>query len=117
MSFGLVPICEILNKNSEENTNSLYDLYIVPMSYNEEIEALKLANALRNNDIKVMIEMKKRKIKKCMEWANKNNIGYVIVIGGDEVKSREIEIKDMNNYDTNKVSIDDIDTMIDIIKK
>ncbi|MBQ8681985.1 MAG: histidine--tRNA ligase [Bacilli bacterium] len=117
MSFGLVPICEILNKNNEENTNSLYDLYIVPMSLDEEIEALKLANALRNKDIKVMIEMKKRKIKKCMEWANKNNIGYVIVIGSDEVKSHEIEIKDMNNYNTNKVSIDDIDAMIDIIKK
>ena len=117
MSFGLVPICEILKKNSNEENNSLYDLYIVPMSDLENVEALKLANELRNKGVRVIVEMKKRKVKKCMEWADKNNVGYVIVIGGNEVLSGEIEIKDMKNYNSNKVNINDIDRMIDIIKK
>lgn len=117
MSFGLVPICEILSKNMDTTNNYLYDLYIVPMSSEEEVTALKLANNLRKNGIRVIVEMKKRKIKKSMEWANKNNIPYVIVVGGNEVELGEIEIKDMNNYDANKVSINDIDKIVEIINR
>ena len=117
MSFGLVPICEILNKNKDNTDNYLYDLYIIPMSSDEEVEALKLANRLREHGIRVIIEMKRRKIKKAMEWANKNNIPYVVVIGGNEVELGLVEIKDMNNYSTNRVSINDIGKMIGIIKK
>lgn len=117
MSFGLVPIYEILNKTNRDDNNSLYDLYIVPMSNEEELEALKLANSLRDRGIRVIVEMKRRKIKKCMEWADKNDIPYTIVIGGDEVASLEIEIKDMKNYDKNKVNINDIEKMVNIIRK
>ena len=59
ISFGLVPICEILENKSKE---SFYDLLIIPMDTN--IESLRLAAILRNKGIKVIIEMKKRKIKK-----------------------------------------------------
>ena len=61
--------------------------------------------------------MKKRKIKKCMEWADKNNVDYVIVIGESEVETNTIEIKDMKNYNKTKVDINDIDKMIEFIKK
>ena len=115
MSFGLVPIYEILNKKQEEE-NSLYDLYIIPMSDNEEIYALKLANNLREKGIKVIIEMKKRKVKKSMEWADKNNVSYTIVIGESEIESNEIEVKDMKNYNKTKVNINDIDNIVSIIK-
>lgn len=116
MSFGLVPICEILKKKNFNNEESLYDLYIVPMSDNENIFALNLANKLRKQGIKVIVEMKKRKIKKCMEWADKNNIDYVAVIGEQEIETNEIEIKDMKNYNSNKLNINDIDKIIELIK-
>jgi len=117
MSFGMVPICEIINKMAEKTDGYLYDLYVVPMSYNEDIEALRLANELRGKGIRVIVEMKKRKVKKCMEWANKNNVPYVIVIGSDEVRMRFVEVKDMNNYNTNKCSLDDIEGLFNIVKK
>jgi histidyl-tRNA synthetase len=60
--------------------------------------------------------MKKRKIKKCMEWADKNNIDYVAVIGEQEIETNEIEIKDMKNYNSNKLNINDIDKIIELIK-
>lgn len=117
MSFGLVPIYEILNKDAKNVDHLLYDLYIIPMSNNEEIAALKLANNLRGAGIRVIVEMKGKKVKKCLEWANKNKINYVIVIGEDEIKSRKIEVKDMTSYSTSKVEIDDIKRILDIIKK
>lgn len=111
ISFGLVPICELL----EDYMVSSYDLLIIPLDTN--VESLKLAGKLRSNDIKVIIEMNKRKVKKALESADKNKIPYVIVLGENEIKTREIEIKDMNNSTNIKVNIDDIDKIVDIIKK
>lgn len=111
ISFGLVPICELL----EDYMVSSYDLLIIPLDTN--VESLKLAGKLRSNDIKVIIEMNKRKVKKALESADKNKIPYVIVLGENEVKTREIEIKDMNNSTNIKVNIDDIDKIVNIIKK
>ena len=92
-----------------------YDLLIIPLDTN--VESLKLAGKLRSNDINVIIEMNKRKVKKALESADKNKIPYVIVLGENEVKTREIEIKDMNNSTNIKVNIDDIDKIVNIIKK
>lgn len=111
ISFGLVPICELL----EDYMVSSYDLLIIPLDTN--VESLKLAGKLRSNDIKVIIEMNKRKVKKALESADKNKIPYVIVLGENEIKTREIEIKDMNNSTNIKVNIDDIDKIVNIIKK
>ena len=112
ISFGIVPICEILGSNYEK---SLYDLLIIPM--NTEIESLKIANNLREKGIKVIIEMNKRKVKKALDSANKNNIPYVIILGENEINEKSLEIKDMNNSTNIKVSFDDIEEMYKIIKK
>lgn len=111
ISFGLVPICELL----EDYMVSSYDLLIIPLDTN--VESLQLAGKLRSNDIKVIIEMNKRKVKKALESADKNKIPYVIVLGENEIKTREIEIKDMNNSINIRVNIDDIDKIVNIIKK
>lgn len=112
ISFGIVPICEILGKCDEK---SLYDLLLIPMDTN--LECLKLANNLREKGIKVLIEMNKRKIKKVLESADKNGIPYVIILGENEIKEKILEIKDMKNNTNIKVKIDDIEKMYQIIEK
>ena len=111
ISFGIVPICEILKETEEE---ALYDVLIVPMNTN--VETLKLANKLREEDIKVLIEMNNRKLKKVFESADRNNIPYVIVLGENEITEGFIEIKDMKNKTTNKFNINDIEEMKKYIK-
>ena len=101
MTFGLAPIYEILNMDNNQ-TDSLYDLLIIPMNTN--IESLNLANKLRDNNIKVILEMKK-KLNKSLDWANRNNIPYVIIFGEDEMNTGKIKIKDMKkstNYEKDK---------------
>ena len=112
ISFGIVPICEILGINSEK---SLYDLLIIPMDTNTE--SLKLANKLREKGIKVVIEMNKRKVKKVLDSANRNNIPYVIILGENEIKEKTIEIKDMNSSTNIKVELENIEKMCQIIEK
>ena len=115
MTFGLVPIYEIIKMGNKEDNNSLYDLYLIPMDTN--IKTLEIADKLRDAGIKVIIEMNNKKIKKCFEWANKNNIPYVSVIGENEINDNRISIKNMITGDSTVYNISDLDKIIDDIKK
>ncbi|MBQ6494601.1 MAG: histidine--tRNA ligase [Bacilli bacterium] len=113
MTFGLVPIYEILSMENVNTNNSLYDLYIIPMD--SEIYCLDLASKFRNKGIKVIVEFNNRKLKKSFNWASKNNIPYVMVIGDYEINTGNIKLRDMNNSKDIDVNVDDIDKIIDII--
>lgn len=112
ISFGIVPICEILGK---KDTKAPYDMLIIPMG--TELASLKLANSLRDKGIKVMIEMSGRKLKKVLESADKNGVAYVAIIGDNEINSGTLEIKDMIYNKKIKVGIKDIDEICEIITK
>lgn len=110
LSFGLEPIYTILKEESVNNNG--IDAYIIPMD--TEIESLKLADYLRNNDIKVLLEMNQRKIKKCFDFANKSSIKYVIVIGDNEISQKMYTIKNMNSGEQTLCSLEEL---VDIIKR
>ena len=113
MTFGLVPIYEIISLSN--NNKSMYELYIIPMD--TKYESLLLAKKLRDNNIKVIIEMNNKKVKKAFEWANKNNIPFVTVIGENEINTGNIKIKDMNNSKEIEININNIKEIINLIKK
>ena len=83
----------------------MIDYYIIPMD--TETECLILAQKLRNKNKKVLIEMNKRKIKKSFDYANKENIPYVIVVGENEVKENKITIKNMKESSQEMIDIDE----------
>lgn len=111
MTFGLAPIYEILNMDNKKK-ETLYDMLIIPMNTN--IESLNLANTLRDRDIKVLVEMKK-KLNKSLDWANRNNIPFVIILGEDEINSGKIKIKDMKNSTNYEVELNDINKIVEIV--
>ena len=59
---------------------------------NTEIESLRLANEIRNLGFNVEIEMNNRKFKKSMDYANREKIPYVIVLGEDEISKNSFNI-------------------------
>ena len=91
LSFGLEPIFVILKEEMEKK--SLVNVYMVPLDTN--IETLKLANKLRDNGVNVLIEMNKKKVGKCFEYAERENIQYVMIIGENEINNKVFKIKDM----------------------
>ncbi len=104
LSFGLEPIYTILKSNLEEN--SLYDVYIIPME--EDYKVLELATILRNNNISTIVEYSKRKLKKCFEFADKNNIKYVIVLGSRELETGVYTIKDMEMQEQYEFNLEEL---------
>ena len=102
LSFGLEPIYVLLKDEKQEE---MVDYYIIPM--NTELECLSLAQKIREKGKKVLIEMNNRKIKKSFDYANKENIPYVIVIGEDEIKNKKITIKNMKESSQEMIDIDE----------
>ncbi|MDD4733337.1 MAG: histidine--tRNA ligase [Bacilli bacterium] len=94
LSFGLEPIYMIL-KNEQLKINNAIDIYIIPMD--TEKESLKLAMKLRSYGYRVLIEMNSKKVKKSFEYASRENIPYVIVLGKNETSNNVFKLKDMNN--------------------
>ena len=111
ISFGLSTIFEILKKREEFNSKSLIDIYIIPM--NTKKQSLSLANKLRKLGYKVDLEMNDKKVKKCFEYANKENIPYVIVLGENEINNKYFNLKNMITGEQTKIeNINDIKNII-----
>lgn len=108
ISFGLSSIYELLKGKEIFDKKSNIDIYIIPMGTN--VESLKLANNLRCLGYKVEIQMQNKKLKKSLDYANKENIPYVIIFGEDELSNNKIVIKNMLNNDKNiEVSLNDLE--------
>ena len=114
MSFGLDVIYEILNKMHEGEVKSCVDLFIIPIGTG--VDSFKLASGLRNEGLKVEIEKMDRRVKKSMNYANKENIPFVIVIGEDEVTKGKIKLKNMQSGDEHEFGIGDYVSMKKIIE-
>ena len=104
LSFGLEPIFVILKQ--EIDKSRLIDIYMVPLDTNTE--TLKLATTFREKDFKVLIEMNKKKIGKCFEYAERENIKYVMIIGDNEVNTGIYKIKDMDKKEEYSYNIDEL---------
>lgn len=113
ISFGLSSIYELLKNTNLFNDKSQTDFYIIPI--NTEIESLKLANQIRNLGYRVEIEMNRKKIKKSMDYTNKEKIQYVIVLGENEVNRKSVNIKNMFTGKQIEISFDELDKINEIM--
>ena len=110
LSFGLEPIYVILKEEMKDEPIS--DVYMVPLDTN--VDVLRLATSIRSVGFRVLIEMNKRKVGKCFEYAERNNIPYVMIVGNDEVSTGKYKIKDMNKKEEYTLTSDEL---VEFLKK
>ncbi|SDJ57076.1 histidine--tRNA ligase [Salimicrobium halophilum] len=96
ISFGLDVIFAAMENQAEQKSD--IDYWIVPM--NQEKEALKVAQQLRQEGNNVEVDFSGRKIGKAMKRADKEGAQYVIVVGEEEVESRMVQVKNMRDGET-----------------
>lgn len=113
ISFGLTSLYELLKDGSLFNDKSQTNIYIIPM--NKEIESLKLANEIRNLGFNVEIEMNNRKFKKSMDYANKEKIPYIIVLGEYEVSKKSFNIKNMFTGEQTEIQFNELTKINEIM--
>lgn len=89
------------------------DMYIVSMDNKFDIEAMKLANKLREL-FNVETNISSRSFNSQMKYANKINADYIIVLGQDEITNKNCKIKDMKEGNEIQVKLNS-DSIIDAI--
>lgn len=72
-------------------------LFLIPMGDEAKDICFSLLHDLRQDGISVQMDFSGKKINKLMQYANQIQAAYVAVVGENELKSDEIELKDMHS--------------------
>lgn len=115
MAFGLDVIYEVLVLKNEGKKESTVDVFVIP--FGTEVESFRFATKLRAAGLKVEIEKASKKLKKSMNYANKSNFPYVVVLGEDEIAQGKIQLKNMETGDNTEFAIDDFEGIREYITK
>ena len=118
ISFGIERIIEVLNTNNlfPKNIESNNNVLISYLSNDLIKNSLELANKLREKGIPTDLYSKKAKLKKQLQYANNNNIPFVIIIGEDEIKNGKYMLKNMKDGNQNLLTINEIINKMSSIK-
>lgn len=110
ISIGLTRLFSQLKEEEiiKSDVKSLTDVLIIPIDMNDMPFILSLASTLRNNDIKTDIYLLDKKMNQKMKYADKLGIPNVILIGENEIKEKNVTLKDMVIGTQEKLTIEDL---------
>jgi len=110
ISFGIERIYEIMKERNlfPDSINKKDTVLVCSMSEKYLDDSLRISSILRNNNISTDLYPDNPKLKKQLQYANNNDIPYVIIIGEDEVTSKLFTLKDMVTGSQEKLGIDEI---------
>lgn len=110
ISFGLDRIYLVLddlNLFPESIQNSL-DVLFINFGEKEAAQSMKLANELRENGIKTEVYPENTKLKKQMQYADKKEAKYTVMIGEEELKNHSATVKNMTSGEQETISFDQL---------
>lgn len=97
-----------------ENTNNLQaepetiDVYVASLGEEAQNQARKIVAQLRSEGIKAETDIMDRGIKAQMKYADRVGAKYVVVIGDEELENGVVNIKNMQNGETQSHSIENL---------
>ena len=107
-AFGFDRIMEAYHRqNIKYESKADNKVLVVPIKKDFKLDAIRVAQKLRCNDIITDIDLKGKKLKKNLSYANNNNISNVIMIGQSEVENNTVTLKDMLSGEQETISLDD----------
>lgn len=110
ISIGITRLFFILNEYGllkEDGQKSIAEYLIIPMV--EDLSyPIEVATKLRNNGKNVEIYFDNKSMKKKMNYANKQNVPYVIIIGEDEINANKVMVKNMATGEQELKNVEEI---------
>lgn len=110
ISFGADRIYDVLEelKIFPESVAASTKILFVNFGKAEENYCLPLLTKLRDSGINAELYPEAAKMKKQMSYADDKKIPYVILVGGDEINSGQLTVKNMHSGEQNKMDIDSL---------
>ncbi len=88
--------------------NKGIDIYVCTMTDQARDTAGTLLHKLRSRGVSADMDYENRKLKAQMKDADRKNARYTIVLGEDELNSRQADLKEMATGETEKLSFEEI---------
>lgn len=97
--------CEAEGIFDSQEVKSEIELFVIPLSTAEKSYVAKLVNELRKEGVKCDMAYGDRALKGAMKSADKSGARFSIVIGGDEINSGRVALKEMKTGTSKEVRI------------
>ncbi len=111
ISFGVDAIIESEKKILLEKK---IRVYIIPLEEKYYKESYEITKILRNENIKVNIDLNDKSFKKNLNYAIKEKYDYIIIIGEEEINTKKYTIKNLETREEKKMTLQQI---IEFLKK
>ena len=114
VSIGFDRLCmvlEELNLFPEINESSV-EIMFVNFGDLESNYCLSMVQKLRDNNVSSELYPSPDKIKKQMQYANKKSVGFVAIIGHNEIENNTITLKDMSDGSQKNINFEQLLTIL-----
>ena len=87
-------------------TSGERSVLVIPIKEDVKSEALKIAQTLREADIRVETEVMGRKMTKALEDADRRKMDYAVIVGERELKEGAVVVRDLTKREQSTVKIE-----------
>ncbi len=110
ISFGADRIYDVMTglELFPEGVSCTTQVLFLNFGGDEEFASLRLLSTLRDKGIAAEIYPEAAKMKKQMEYANRRQIPFVVIIGSEELQERSATVKQMASGTQQKVSFEEL---------
>jgi histidyl-tRNA synthetase len=115
ISFGVDRILELIAEKLPEKPVKL--VFLAPIGQKIALKALELLQELRRKGIPAEIDLMNRSVSKNLEYANKQGIAFVIVLGEKELKEKKFKAKEMSSGKETIIGFNELSKLKELVKK
>ncbi|HIH32962.1 MAG TPA: hypothetical protein HA227_01790 [Candidatus Diapherotrites archaeon] len=90
---------------------------MIPIGLEAGPESLRIARELRALGLKVQNDLMQRSLSKNMEYASKKGIPLVAIIGENELKAKELTVKNLETGKQEKVKLSELEKIKELVQK
>jgi histidyl-tRNA synthetase len=113
ISFGLDVIYTALGLKSDSiGIQPIADFFLIPLG--TEKETLQVAQRLRKMGFNVEVEMSGKRLKRSLDYANKEGIPFVLILGENELQQNKIALKNMEDGKEERISLAELENNITV---
>lgn len=114
ISFGADRIYDVMNQLElyPKTVTASTEVLLINFGEKEQVYCLNVLKELRKNGISAELYPDSAKLKKQMNYANNNNIPWVVLIGEQEMNSGELTIKNMESGEQSNMNMNRIVSQI-----
>ena len=114
ISFGLERILDELESKGLKKKFSVTQIFVIPI--NNGKKAIDFVEKIRLLKINAEIDLLNRSISKNLDFASKQGIPFVIVLGEKEFKAKEFSLKNMDSGKEIKIKFSDLEKLKTVLK-